>query len=99
MATMVLSTMFGPETENEEPRVLNSNLLPVKANGLVLLRSVVSFANEGRTWTPSSMLALEAPSALLPAAMDSMISVSSSPRNMDTIAGGASLAPSLWGIL
>ena len=81
--------------ENEEPGILNSNLFPVKAIGLVLFLSVVSFGISGRTWTPSAILPFFLPASDLPEAMDSRISVSSSPRNIDTIAGGASLAPSL----
>ena len=42
----------------EEPKLLNSNLLPVKANGDVRLRSVVSFLKSGRTSTPIPILTL-----------------------------------------
>ena len=38
----------------EEPTIRNSNLLPVKANGDVLLRSVASLLNLGTVDTPVS---------------------------------------------
>ena len=37
----------------DEPTARNSNLLPVKANGEVRLRSVASFGSSGREVTPS----------------------------------------------
>ena len=40
------------EMDAAELSIRNSNLLPVKAKGEVRLRSVVSFGNLGRTWTP-----------------------------------------------
>src|SRR6202012_5894262 len=41
---MVLSTSIGDAQLAEEPTARNSNLLPVKANGLVRLRSVLSIS-------------------------------------------------------
>jgi hypothetical protein len=41
-ATMVLRTVFGNASDWLDPRARNSNLLPVKANGEVRLRSVAS---------------------------------------------------------
>ena len=41
-ATMVFSTVLGPAIDCEAPTARNSNLLPVKANGLVRLRSPAS---------------------------------------------------------
>lgn len=38
--------------EIEDPTILNSNLLPVKAKGLVLFLSVASFVSEGIESTP-----------------------------------------------
>src|SRR2546423_13945465 len=38
-ATVVLSTVLGSDSDWLEPSARNSNLLPVKANGLVRLRS------------------------------------------------------------
>ena len=51
-ATMVFRKMLGQEMEEEEPSILNSNLLPVKAKGEVRLRSVVSLGISGRVSTP-----------------------------------------------
>ena len=51
-ATTVLSTVFGSAQETEEPGARNSNLLPVKANGDVRLRSVASFGSGGSAETP-----------------------------------------------
>ena len=54
-ATMVLSTVFGPAMFCEAPTARNSNLLPVKANGLVRLRSPASRGSLGSTETPVSI--------------------------------------------
>ena len=54
-ATMVFSTVFGPPMLKLEPTARNSNLLPVKANGLVRLRSPASRGSFGRTLAPTSM--------------------------------------------
>ena len=48
-ATMVLSTVFGPAIDCDAPTARNSNLLPVKANGLVRLRSPASRGSFGST--------------------------------------------------
>ncbi len=55
---MVFSIMFGQAMEAVEPTLRNSNLFPVKANGEVRLRSVVSRGKRGRTSVPTSMKAL-----------------------------------------
>ena len=39
---MLFKTVIGAEEFADEPTALNSNLLPVKANGEVRLRSVLS---------------------------------------------------------
>ena len=98
-ATIVFNTMLGSAMDAEEPTIRNSNLLPVNANGDVLLRSVASLLNLGTVDTPvSSWL----PSRLLVASPFSHnwlnTSSSWSPRNTEMIAGGASLAPSLWSL-
>ncbi len=54
-ATMVFSTVLGPAMDCEPPTARNSNLLPVKANGLVRLRSPASLGSLGSTLTPISM--------------------------------------------
>ena len=80
-----------------EPALLNSNLLPVNANGDVLFLSVVSFGKFGREDTPT--LNIECPDVYsLPSSRASITFSSSSPRKIEMIAGGASLAPSLWSL-
>ena len=51
-AAIVFKTTFGPEIEADEPTMRNSNLLPVKANGEVRLRSVLSIGSAGSVSTP-----------------------------------------------
>ena len=51
-ATIVFKTTIGPATDWLDPTARNSNLLPVKANGLVRLRSPGSRGRVGRTETP-----------------------------------------------
>ena len=51
-ATIVLSTIWFIAQFCEEPGARNSNLLPVKANGEVRLRSVVSRGRGGSVSTP-----------------------------------------------
>ena len=76
----------------------NSNLLPVKANGEVRLRSPASRGSLGSTETPmSSMPPCLLDLAPLPSTCSKM-SVSMSPRKIERIAGGASLAPSRWSL-
>ncbi len=53
-ATMVLRTVLAPAILALEPTARNSNLLPVKANGLVRLRSPASLGSLGRIETPVS---------------------------------------------
>ncbi len=72
----------------------NSNLLPVKANGLVRLRSPASFGNGGSVSTPTAIT----PGCLLLVAVPDFLICSNtsdswSPRKIEMIAGGASLAP------
>ena len=93
---MVFKIVFGPAIEKVEPGILNSNLLPVNAKGDVLFLSVVSFAKVGSTLTPTSINILSLASYSSPFKIASKISVSWSPKNIETIAGGASAAPSLW---
>ena len=52
-ATAVLMTVLVSAMEAEEPSMRNSNLLPVKANGEVRLRSVVSLGKRGSVCTPT----------------------------------------------
>ena len=58
-ATIVLSATSGPAIDWLEPTARNSNRLPVKANGLVRLRSPASFGQlGGRMSTPTSSVPL-----------------------------------------
>ena len=95
-ATMVLSTVFGRLGDWLEPSARNSNLLPVKANGLVRLRSPLSFGSPGRTGVPRCISSRAALAAAVPPAIASKTPSSSEPRKMEMMAGGASLAPSRW---
>ena len=58
---MVFKVMLGSETDWEEPIIRNSNLLPVKARGLVRFRSVVSLGMGGMTSTPMRMTLFSGP--------------------------------------
>ena len=62
---MVLSTVFAVAMQSDEPTMRNSNLLPVKANGEVRLRSVASLLRTGSVETPVSSW----PPAMQPAAV------------------------------
>ena len=98
-ATMVFNTVLGLAMESEEPTIRNSNLLPVNANGEVLFLSVASLSRSGRISTP----VLKVPPFLEWVASPvlhswSITSSSCSPRKMEIMAGGASLAPSLWSL-
>src|SRR5699024_10106109 len=57
-ATAVFRLILLQAMDCEEPSMRNSNLLPVKANGDVRLRSLVSWKNFGRLWTSTFKLAL-----------------------------------------
>jgi hypothetical protein len=86
----------GVATDCEEATMRNSNLLPVKAKGLVLLRSERSRGSRGRLETPTSRLLAEEPPFAplgLPEATESRIPVSASPRKIEMTEGGASWPP------
>ena len=90
---------MGQAMFSADPSMRNSNLLPVKAKGEVRLRSVVSLANRGRTWTPTFISHFVLAGCIsAPDSIASKISVSSSPRKMEMMAGGASLAPRRWSL-
>ena len=94
-ATAVFKTIFAFATEPAEPGIRNSNLFPVNAKGDVRFLSVVSFVMWGRTSAPISIWVLPLPLNALSSSRDSRTSSSSSPTNIEMIAGGASFAPSL----
>ena len=97
---MVFRTVTALAQLAEEPTALNSNLLPVNANGEVLFLSVLSIRSSGTWGMPRLYL-------LLPLILTMSLELSSSlkapltwvPRKQEMIAGGASLAPSLWALL
>ncbi len=97
MAT--LRTTFGSAMLWLDDTARNSNLLPVKANGLVRLRSPASRGSFGSTATPISII----PPLLVVLALPAFstcwkMSVSWSPRKIEMIAGGASFAPRRWSL-
>ena len=84
--------------EAAEPTMRNSNLLPVNANGEVRFLSVLSFFKAGSTLPLSFNSPSSAGLYSTPASMAFSTLVSSVPKNIDTIAGGASLAPRRWSL-
>ena len=91
-ATAALRMVIGHAQLALEPTARNSNLLPVNANGVVRLRSVISRRAEillvTFIWVRSPTLCSE------PSATADTIASRAEPRYNDMIAGGASLAPS-----
>ena len=98
LAIMVFKTIMAEPQLAEEPTARNSNLFPVKANGEVRLRSVLSSKICGILPILSFNSVLSC-GVILPALM--FFSRSSSncvPINAEMIAGGASLAPKRWSL-
>ena len=95
-ATAVFSTILALAMDMDDPTIRNSNLFPVNAKGDVLLRSVASCGKRGSTCTPTFMSRFSPALYSSPFSMASSIAESSSPRNMETIAGGASAMPRRW---
>ena len=92
-ATIVFIATSGPAIDWLDPTARNSNRLPVKANGLVRLRSPASFGSGGSTSTPTVNLLLAFDVGSPPFSICSKTVVSCSPRKIEMIAGGASFAP------
>ena len=92
-ATAEFSIMLQQAILLEDPRERNSNLLPVNANGDVRLRSVVSLEKFGRVCTPSFITSRSFPTYGASFLIASSTALSSSPRKIEMIAGGASFAP------
>ena len=92
-ATITLSTVFGSDGDCDDPSARNSNLLPVKANGLVRLRSPGSFSSSGSDGWPSFMTPSASSRLDSPRSIVSNTCMSRSPRKIEMIAGGASFAP------
>ena len=95
---MVFSATSGPPIDWPEPTARNSKRLPVKANGLVRLRSPASLGSLGRVSTPISSVPLIFDDLAPPALICSNTSDSCSPRKIEMMAGGASLAPRRWSL-
>ena len=79
-----------------DPSARNSNLLPVKANGEVRLRSPPSIGSGGSTGVPSPRVESSVTPSPSPETIDSNALSSSAPRKIEMIAGGASFAPRRW---
>ena len=79
-----------------EPSARNSNLLPVKANGEVRLRSPPCIGSGGSTGVPRPRNEPGVAGSPSPVSIVSNTLRSSAPRKIEMIAGGASLAPRRW---
>src|SRR4051794_38797962 len=95
-ATIVFSTVLGKASDMLDPAARNSNLLPVKANGEVRLRSPPCLGSGGGIVVPMSSICLGVLPSPLPLTIESNSRSSSAPRKIEMIAGGASLAPRRW---
>ncbi len=98
LAKIAFRIVFGPATDWLDPTARNSNLFPVKAKGEVRLRSVLSFEKVGTTETPVAKRVASVLFVFLPSQISSIKASSSSPKNIEIIAGGASLAPKRWSL-
>ena len=79
-AIMVFKATWGPAMDWPEPTARNSKRLPVKAKGLVRLRSPGSMGSGGRVSTPMCMTPFCLEPLTLPSLICSNTSVSCSPR-------------------
>ena len=95
-ATIVLRTAWLAAQFCEEPGARNSNLLPVKANGEVLLRSVTSLGIGGMVSTPILIAVRPVFFPARPVSISFITAERSSPRKTEMTAGGASFAPRRW---
>ncbi len=89
-------TVFGKASDMLDPSARNSNLLPVKANGEVRLRSPPSSGSGGSTVVPRSRNEAGVLGSPSPVEIASNTFSSSAPRKIEMIAGGASFAPRRW---
>ena len=97
LAIAVLSTIIASAQLSDDPTARNSKRLPVKANGEVRLRSVLSSSSVGmcemplilKTFLASKRMA----SSPFEAASLSSTAETCVPRKVEMMAGGASLAP------
>ena len=95
-AAIVLSTVLHRPSDCDEPAARNSNLLPVKANGEVRLRSPPCIGRRGSTDEPRPSHACGVAASPEPDSIALKAFSSSAPRKTEMIAGGASLAPRRW---
>ena len=95
-ATAAFRAIMAQAQFASEPTARNSKRFPVKANGLVRLRSVLSINNSGicgiSSFMPCLPLRLTRSSFVL-SSMCSNTCDNCLPRKLEMIAGGASLAP------
>ena len=92
----MFSTVFGNASDMLDPSARNSNLLPVKANGDVRLRSPPCIGSGGSTGVPRPRTDAGVCGSPSPEAIASNTFSSSAPRKIEMIAGGASFAPRRW---
>ena len=102
LATIAFKVVIALAQFADEPTALNSNLFPVKANGEVRFRSVLSSKTSGilpttfnfkSVFSSGDNFPVETPSKSLKTL------VNCCPINTEIIAGGASLAPKRWSLL
>ena len=101
-ATAALSAIMALAQFASEPTARNSKRLPVKANGEVRLRSVLSISSSGICGMSSFIPCLpasETRSSLPLSSIWSSTCVSCLPRKEEMMAGGASLAPRRWALV
>src|SRR5690606_7290029 len=93
-ATIAFKTVMELAQLDEDPTALNSNLLPVNANGEVRFRSVLSRFNSGILGIPChSMLSAFTIFAIRGVSTSSSTLLNWLPIKIEIIAGGASFAP------
>ena len=99
LAIAALMAIMAAAQLADEPAARNSKRLPVKANGEVRLRSVVSSNISGIRPMPNFSVVFSSDVILLLLiwrAISSRMEDNCLPRKMDRMAGGASLAPRRW---
>src|ERR1700749_1714007 len=90
---MVLIVTIGPAIDCNDPGARNSKRFPVKANGLVRLRSPGSVGSTGSVSTPISRVPFDLELLAPPLAIWSKTSASWSPRKIEMMAGGGLVGP------
>ena len=98
---MVFITVIGTAQLMDEPGARNSNLLPVKANGEVRLRSVLSSRISGILPTTFSLSSVFSSGESFPedtCSSSDNTDESCEPMKIEMMAGGASFAPKRWSL-